>query len=90
MQVAHEVAQSMHGVVWMTSMLMMSELDLRQRHYLQLANSSAQMALNLCNDVLDLARLDTGRFALHLEPLDLAALASGCAALLPCRRSPRA
>lgn len=77
-QVTHEVRNPLHGVVWMTSMLMMSDLDVRQRKYIDLANSSARMALNLCNDVLDLAKLEAGRFALNAEPTDLAALVAEC------------
>ena len=78
-QVTHEVRNPLHGVVWMTSMLMMSNLDERQRKYIDLANSSAHIALNLCNDVLDLAKMDAGRFVLHPEPIDIAALVAECA-----------
>jgi signal transduction histidine kinase len=81
LQVTHELRNPMHGVVWMTSMLMMSDLDDRQREYLHLANSSARMALNLCNDVLDLAKLDAGKFELNTAPVDLGALMAECAAL---------
>ena len=78
-QVTHEVRNPLHGVVWMTSMLMMSDLDERQREYLDLANSSARMALSLCNDVLDLAKLDAGRFNLNQGPVDLRGLVADVA-----------
>ena len=54
---------------------MKSDLDDKQRKYLDLAQSSAQMLLALCNDVLDLAKIDSGRFELHLELNDVAAVA---------------
>ena len=77
-QVTHEVRNPIHGVIWMTSLLMASDLDERQRKYLELASSSARMALNLCNDVLDLAKLEAGRVALQLETLDLGDLVAEC------------
>lgn len=80
-RVTHEVRNPLHGVVWMTSLLMMSDLDERQREYLQLADSSARMALALCNDVLDLARIDAGKLPLKIEALDLRALLAECCSL---------
>ncbi len=81
LHVTHELRNPMHGVVWMTSMLIMSDLDERQREYLNLAHSSARMALNLCNDVLDLAKLDAGKFELKAAAVDLHALVAECAAV---------
>lgn len=80
-QVTHEVRNPLHGVVWMTSLLMMSDLDERQREYLQLAQSSANTALALCNDVLDLARLEAGKLPLQKQPLDLCTLLHECTRL---------
>lgn len=80
-RVTHEVRNPLHGVVWMTSLLMMSDLDERQREYLTLAHSSARVALELCNDVLDLARIDAGKLQLKTEALDLAALLAECSSL---------
>lgn len=80
-RVTHEVRNPLHGVVWMTSLLMMSDLDERQREYLKLANSSARMALDLCNDVLDLARIEAGKLQLNTEALDLSALLAECSKL---------
>jgi signal transduction histidine kinase len=78
-KLTHEVRNPLQGMVWMTSMLMMSNLDDRQREYLHLADSSARMALSLCNDVLDLAKMDAGEFQLRVEPVALAALVADCA-----------
>lgn len=68
--VAHEMRNPLNGLVGMTSLLMLSDLDERQRGYVQLAQSSAHMLMQLCSDVLDLARIDAGHFALHPEPMD--------------------
>jgi len=56
-----------------TSLLMLSALDERQRRFVSLAQTSAQMLLSLCNDVLDLASLEAGRFEMQPRAVDLRA-----------------
>lgn len=73
--VTHEMRNPLNGVLGMTSLLMLSDLDERQRRYLTIAQSSAQMLLALCNDLLDLAKLDAGRFELNPRLHDPRALA---------------
>jgi signal transduction histidine kinase len=73
-QVVHEMRNPLNGVVGMTSLLMLSELDERQRQYVQLAQTSAQMLMHLCSDVLDLAKIEAGRFTLNSRPTDIARL----------------
>lgn len=74
--VTHEMRNPLNGVIGMTSLLALSDLNERQRRYLGLAQSSAQMLLSLCNDVLDLAKIESGRFELNPQPLDLKAMFS--------------
>lgn len=69
-QVSHEMRNPLNGLIGMTSLLMLSELDEQQRRYVQLAQTSAQMLMALCNDILDLAKMDAGRFELHPADLD--------------------
>ena len=73
--VTHEMRNPLNGVLGMNSLLLKSNLDEKQRKYLTLAQSSAQMLLALCNDVLDMAKIDSGRFELHQEAHDVAAIA---------------
>lgn len=72
--VSHELRNPLQGVLGMITLLQMSGLDEGQRRQLQLADTSARMALALCNDLLDLARLDSGRLEVHAVPCDLRAL----------------
>jgi signal transduction histidine kinase len=72
--VMHEMRNPLNGLLGMTSLLMLSQLDDQQRKYVRLAQSSAQMIMGLCNDLLDLARMDAGRLALHPEPADVGAI----------------
>lgn len=69
--VSHEMRNPLHGVLGMISLLQMSGLDEAQRRQLRLADASARMALALCNDLLDLAKLDSGRLEIHATPCDV-------------------
>lgn len=72
--VSHEMRNPISGMLGMTSLLMLSDLDARQRRYLDLAQSSARMLLSLCDGVLDLAKIEVGRFVLGREDFDPHAL----------------
>lgn len=75
-QVAHELRNPLFGVQGMLSLLETSGLSADQRQYLELAQRSSQLLLVLCNDLLDLSSIESGRFELQPEPTDLAALFS--------------
>jgi signal transduction histidine kinase len=80
-QVSHEMRSQLNGLLGMTSLLMMSELDERQSRYVTLARSSAQHLLELANDILDLAKLEAGRFELELKHFGLRELVAEVAGL---------
>jgi signal transduction histidine kinase len=69
--VSHEMRTPIAGVLGMTSLLMLSELDARQQRYVSLAQTSARMLLALCDDLLDLAKIEAGRFELVTQAFDL-------------------
>jgi len=72
--VSHEMRAPLNGMMGMTSLLLLSDLDDRQRRLATLAQTSAQVLLRLVNDILDLAKMESGRFELDaqrfaIEPL---------------------
>ena len=69
--VVHELRTPIGGVMGLSSLLLMSNLDDQQRRYATALQSSARTLLQLANDVLDLAKIESGSFALHEEPLAL-------------------
>ncbi|HJV72484.1 ATP-binding protein [Ideonella sp.] len=81
---SHELRTPFNGVLGMLSLLDDSRLDEDQRRTLHTARESTQHLLALLNDILDVSRLEDGRLALHLGPVDLAALAQSVhAAMAP-------
>ena len=73
--VSHEMRSPIGGVLGMTSLLLLSNLDERQRRFVSLAKTSAETLLQLVNDILDLAKIESGRFQLDLQPFSIATLA---------------
>lgn len=67
--VVHELRTPIGGVMGMASLLKGSQLDERQRRYASLLESSAKTLLSLVNDVLDLAKLESGQFTLEPRPV---------------------
>jgi cell cycle sensor histidine kinase DivJ len=51
----------------------------RYREYISLIHSSGQLLLDLIGDVLDMAKIEAGKFELYREPVDLAATVRECA-----------
>lgn len=72
---SHELRTPFNGVLGMLSLLDDSRLDEDQRRTLHTARESTQHLLALLNDILDVSRLEDGRLALHLGPVDLSVLA---------------
>ncbi len=72
---SHELRTPFNGVLGMLALLDDTRLDKAQRRTLRTARESAEHLLVLLNDILDLSRLEHGRLALRIAPVDLAAMA---------------
>ena len=81
----HEIRSPIKTVVGMTSLLRNSPLNAEQRACIDHLQHSGDHLLHLINDVLDFAKLETGRLTLDLGPCDLAKLVQGAVALVATR-----
>ncbi|MDZ4800945.1 MAG: ATP-binding protein [Bryobacteraceae bacterium] len=77
--VSHEVRTPMNGVLGMTELLLDTELSARQRDYAVTIRDSARLQLAVLNDILDLSRLEAGRFDLDPVPCAVAELFTSAA-----------
>ncbi len=61
---SHELRTPMNGVVGMTELLLQTHLEPKQQMYVQMAQRSAETMLALINSILDLSRIEAGKFEL--------------------------
>lgn len=72
--VSHEIRTPLNGAIGMVEILQRTELDSKQREYLDIVQSSSQTLLAILNDILDYSKIESGNIDLDLGPIDLDAL----------------
>lgn len=65
---SHEIRTPMNAVLGMAELLAESPLGDEQRHWIDVMRSNGEALLELINDILDLAKIESG--GLHLEQTD--------------------
>jgi CheY-like chemotaxis protein/nitrogen-specific signal transduction histidine kinase/HPt (histidine-containing phosphotransfer) domain-containing protein len=71
--VSHEVRTPMNGVLGMTTLLLDTDLDSRQREYANVIRASADALLVVINDLLDYSKIEAGKLELERIEMDLRA-----------------
>lgn len=72
---SHELRTPLNAIIGFTGVLLMKlpgPLTPDQEKHLNIVQSSARHLLALINDVLDLAKIESGRVGLHVEPIVMA------------------
>ncbi|NCV03375.1 MAG: response regulator [Burkholderiaceae bacterium] len=70
--VSHEIRTPMHAVIGAQELLLKNNaLNQHQRELLQSAHTSAASLLGMLNQVLDIAKIEAGKFTVEHEPVDL-------------------
>lgn len=76
---SHELRTPLTSILGFSSVLLQQHfgpLTSRQEQYLSVIHSSGDHLLNLINDLLDLAKIEAGRFELYIEQVSLLELCS--------------
>ena len=73
--VSHEIRTPMNAILGFTQILKEQVEDERQRQYVNAINVSGNTLLRLINDLLDLAKIEAGKFELQPTPVALKSVA---------------
>ncbi|SPE29181.1 putative Histidine kinase [Candidatus Sulfopaludibacter sp. SbA3] len=68
---SHELRTPMNGVIGMTDLLLLTDLDEEQRDYACTVRDSADGLMVVIKDILDFSQLENGTMMLHPAPFDL-------------------
>lgn len=74
---SHELRTPLNAIIGFTGTLLMKlagPLTGEQESQLQIVRTSARQLLSLINDLLDVARIESGKVVLHLEPVSVSSV----------------
>ncbi|MFD1328904.1 PAS-domain containing protein [Mycoplana ramosa] len=79
---SHEIRTPMNGVLGMAELLAKSDLDTRQKTFIDIIVKSGNALLTIINDILDFSKIDAGQMSLRKAPFNLVEAVEDVATLL--------
>jgi len=68
---SHEIRTPLNAIIGFTDLLSISNLNQTQKQYLNIILKSANSLLELLNEILDFAKIETGNIKLQIDKVDL-------------------
>jgi PAS domain S-box-containing protein len=74
---SHEIRTPLNGILGIAHLLEATTLDESQQSLLRMLTASSGSLLNILNDILDISKIDEGKFSIIPSPTDLRSLGAG-------------